>query len=244
MTQLLPKLKQSTAAFLMLLTLFTVAPVAAQAGARVFLQPVSTTADTITVDVIADNVTDLYGVEFLVTYDPAIVAVADVRSEQDGVQINAGTLLPVDQGFVVANQANPAAGTVSFAMTLLNPAPAVSGSGSLAQITFKRLQPSPTTIDIADVKLVGISLQIIPAETTGLTLNADGSLGSAASAEGVANESASPFPWWIVAAGIIILGLIALGAFLALGGLSNPAAVSVIDQPVQRPARSRPSAFK
>lgn len=235
-----------TATFLMLLTaLLTVTPAAAQSNTLVFLQPVTESGDTVIVDVIAQNVTELYGVEFQLVYDPAAVEIVDVRPDQDGVQINAGTLLPADQGFVVANQAAPEKGTISFAMTLLNPAPAVSGSGSLAQISLKKLQNTPTTIDIADVKLVAISLQIIPAQTSGLTLNAAENSATGLSPAAPAETQASTFPWWIVAVGIIVLGLITLGAFLALGNLSgakSPPAPAAT--PAQRPTGSRPSAFK
>lgn len=230
--------------FLLLLTaVLTAAPASAQGDTRIFLQPVSDSGDTVTVDVIAENVTELYGVEFLLTYDPAAIEVVDVRPEQDGVQINAGVLLPADQGFVVANQANPENGTISFAMTLLNPAPAVSGSGSLAQLNLKKLQTAPTTIDVADVKLVAVSLQIIPAQTSGLTLNSADSGALNAPPAAASNAQASTFPWWIVAIGIIVVGLITLGAFLVLGNLSGnrpPAAPAS----TQHSTRSRPSAFK
>ncbi|GAB4460426.1 MAG: hypothetical protein Kow0031_39960 [Anaerolineae bacterium] len=227
---------------LLIAALVGVAPAAAQSGARVYLQPVSESGDTVTVDVVAENVTDLYGLEFLLSYDPAAVEVIDLRPEQDGVQLNPGTLLPVEQGFVVANQANPGAGTISFAMTLLNPAPPVSGSGPLAQLSLRKLNNAPTVIDLADVKLVAASLEIIPAQTTGLTLNAAGQPGAVAAAPAPSPATESSFPWWIVAVGIIVLGLITLGAFLVFG---NPTRSDPATPPVQqRPAGSRPSAFK
>lgn len=241
MLQLFLKSKLTGIFLLLATTLLAAAPAAAQDGTRVFLQPVSESGDTVTVEVIAENVADLYGVEFLLTYDPSMVEVVDIRPDQDGIQIEAGTLLPVDQGFVVANQANPDAGTVSFAMTLLNPTPAVSGTGSLAQLNLKKLQNTPTTIDIADVKLVAVSLQIIPAQTSGLTLNAANGSAMGASPE----VQKSTFPWWIVAVGIIVLGLVTLGAFLALGNLSGTKSTpATAPAAAQQPPRSRPSAFK
>ena len=145
----------------------------AQGGARVSLQEVEKTADTLVVDVMADNVTELYGAEFRLAYDPAVLSVQDFKPEQDGVQIQIGSLLPADKGFVVANQADEAAGTITFAMTLLNPAPAVNGGGPLARVTFNVLQGSVSTINVEHAKLVAIDLQTIPSETASLTIAAD-----------------------------------------------------------------------
>lgn len=177
----------------------------AQNSAQVYLKPVSNTGNSVTIEVMADNVTDLYGVEFSLRFDPAAVSVADANPNQPGVQVEAGRLLPPDQGFVVINQADTDQGIIAFAMTLLNPAPAVSGSGSLARITFDLKQSASSTVEIQEVKLVSVGLQTIPVETTNLTLGSS------------AVESAG-FPWWIVALGIIVVGLVGLGAFILVAG--------------------------
>jgi len=137
----------------------------AQDGARVFPLPLESPEGTLVVDVMAENVADLYGAEFRLTYDPSVVAVQDFKPEQDGVQIESGTLLPSGKGFVVANQVDEAAGTVIFAMTLLNPASPVTGSGPLARVTFKVLQDVPSTINVEHAKLVAVDLQTIPSHT-------------------------------------------------------------------------------
>jgi hypothetical protein len=182
------------------LALSTVA-VSAQGAAQVYLTSVASSSDAVTVEVMADNVTDLYGMEFLLNFDPAIVSVLDANPQQEGIQVKAGTLLPESQGFVVINQADTDTGKIAFAMTLLNPAPAVSGSGSLARITFNIKQPTASQVNIEDVKLVSIDLQIIPVETTGLTI-------------GDAAPNSPAFPWWIPALIIIVLGLAALGILI------------------------------
>lgn len=237
-------MKKFTLPFLLLLALAAAGllpgpMVQAQESAMVRLVPVAQNGDTFAVDVVAENVTDLYGLEFFLTYDPAVLAVVDANPEQGGTQIEPGTLLPVETGFVVSNQADPAAGRISYAITLLNPAPPVSGSGSLAQITFQKLQNAPSTVDIADVKLVSFELQIIPAETEGLSFDGTEMAAAAGSSPG------SNFPWWIAGVGVIIVGLIALGLFLVLGGTKKkPAPVQSAGNVTNQPARSRPSAFK
>jgi hypothetical protein len=237
-------MKKSALPFLLLLALVAaslqVVPAArAQEGATVRLVPVAQNDDTFTLDVVAENVTDLYGLEFFLTYDPSVLAVVDANPEQEGIQVDAGTLLPAQSGFVVSNQADPVAGRVSYAMTLLNPAPPVSGSGSLAQVTFQQLQDAAATVDIADVKLVSFELQIIPVETEGVTFDGTTLVVAANPAPG------SDFPWWIAGVGVIIIGLIALGLFLFLDSARKKSDPS---QPVgavsNRPARGRPSAFK
>ncbi len=179
-------------------------PAQAQNSAQVYLTPVAAADNTVTVDLMANNVADLYGVEFLLKFDPTRVSVADANPEQAGIQVETGTLLPENQAFVVINQADASAGSIAFAMTLLNPAPAVSGNGSLARITFNLPAGTVSTVDIADIKLVSAGLQIIPAETKSLTL-------------GQTRREASVFPWWLVALSIIVIGLLGLGAFIFAG---------------------------
>src|SRR5262249_24586116 len=67
----------------------------------------SATSGTIVVDLMVEEVSDLYGAEFRLKYDPAVLAVLDSQPDQPGVQIEPGQLLPVNQGFVVMNEANP-----------------------------------------------------------------------------------------------------------------------------------------
>jgi hypothetical protein len=261
----------------------------AQSSTRVYLQPVEAPQGTLTVEVMAENVTNLYGAEFKLKYDPAVLAIQDAKPDQDGIQVEAGTLLPPDQGFVVANEADQAEGSVTFAMTLLNPAPPANGTGPLARVTFQVLQSTPSTINVEKAKLVGFDLQTITAEAVAFNIggsdivsiaqpeaavesgNAPATTAPAASlttAPAVPAVTAvtpaetpagSDFPWWIVAVGVMLLGLIGLGTFAIMGGIGKPQKVAqpqparpqaAAPQPVQpqpqqreRP-RTRPSAFK
>ena len=217
--------KVSFSVVMLVVVLLTSASLAlAQTGVKVYPQPVGADNGTLTVDLIAENVTDLYGVEFKLKYDPTVIAIQDANPQQEGLQIEAGSFLPVDQGFVVANTVNEAEGTISFAMTLLNPAPPVSGTGPLARLTFNMLQNTPSTLEIEDLTLVAVSLQTIPAETTPLVIGAD------ATAAAAITSTTSNFPWWIVAVAIMVLGLLTLGVFMAMGGLNKA-------QPQTKPAR-------
>lgn len=240
-----------------LLAIFSLA--LAQAGAKVYPQQAEASGPTLAVDVIAENVTSMYGAEFRVKYDPAVLRVLDAIPDQEGVQILPGSLLPADQGFVVANQVNEAEGTVVFALTLLRPAAPVSGSGPLARITFEVVQDQPSTINVEHAKLVSIDPaepgkmpQTIPSELAALSVAGSAPAADTAPpppavdnalAASAASHPVGPsgeFPWWIVAVIVLTLGLLVLGAFIIMGEMkkSEPAL-----QPASRPAGSRPSAF-
>jgi hypothetical protein len=239
---------------LMVLAMFSVSPLAmAQSGARLFLQPVESANGVVTVDVVAENVTDLYGLEVHLKYDPAVLAPQDAKPEQNGVQIEVGSLLPASQGFVVANQAKEAEGEITFAMTLLNPAPAVSGSGPVARVSFKVLQAVPATIDIEKATLVSVNLETIPVETAPLSIGnapqgeAGDSTNSPAAAIAVDSVVAdNSFPWWIVAAAVLLLGIVAIGAFVVMGGFVQSQPQVAVERPrmAENMGRGRPSAFK
>jgi hypothetical protein len=235
------------------LVLFS-SPVSAEGGARVYLQPVDSAEGTLTVDVIAENVAEMYGAEVRLKYDPTVLSVLDADARQDGIQIEAGNFLPVNQGFTVVNKVDETAGTITYAITLLKPALPVNGSGPLARVTFNVLQDIPATIDIEKAKLVAINLQTIPSEALALTIGHDhqtmqapaASSGAASPAnvapavtvEDARNASAADddgFPWWVAAVGIMVLGLASLAALIAMGGLKGAQRVT---QPQLPPAQT------
>jgi hypothetical protein len=267
--------KTTTFILLFVLTLLlTISPAMAQEGASVYLQPVESTDDTITVDVMVDNISNMYGAEFRLRYDPAILAAQDMVPDQNGMQLEVGSLLPLDKGFVVANSIDETTGEIVFAMTLLNPAPPAEGSGPLARISFKVLQDSPTVLNIEHAKLVAADLQTIPSQTGSMNIgNTPAAAESSESQSGGAPVTTvdippaaggNGFPWWIIAVLVMVLGVLALGGLIVMGGKSKsttkksasmkqatptrqtPSQQSVQQQPMkQQPAtRSRPSAFK
>ena len=263
--------KTTTFILLFVLTLLlTISPALAQEGANVYLQPVESTDDTITVDVFIENISNMYGAEFRLRYDPAILAVQDMNPDQNGMQIEVGTLLPVDKGFVVANKVDEATGEIVFAMTLLNPAPPAEGSGPLARVSFKVLQNSPTVLNLEHAKLVAADLQTIPSQAG--SMNIGSAPAAVDSSESQSNGApvttidmppaagSNSFPWWIIAVLVMVLGVLALGALIVMGGKTKSTAKKSVpmkratptrQMPPQQPpmkqqpaARSRPSAFK
>ena len=101
----------------------------AQEDAQVYILPPTeapVTGRPVTVDVIAEGVTNLYGAEIHLNFDPNAVRLEDSDPQQNGVQLTPGSLLDPAQGFVVANTSDNEAGTAIFAVTLVNPALPVS----------------------------------------------------------------------------------------------------------------------
>ncbi len=152
-------------ALLLVTLLFSLAvPALAQERAQVYILPPTeapVTGQPVTVDIIAEGVSNLYGAEIHLRFDPTMVRLEDADPQQDGVQITPGSLLAPDQGFVVANTSDNDAGTAVFAITLVNPAPPVDGGGVVARLTFVPLQPGALRIELENVKLVTRDLQTL-----------------------------------------------------------------------------------
>lgn len=91
-------------------------------------------AGQLDVDVRVENVTDLYGFDVRLAFDPSIVQVVDFVPGP-GIQMEGGTFLSLD--LVLSNTANNALGTLQFVATQLTPTLPVSGSGVLFTIRFE-----------------------------------------------------------------------------------------------------------
>ena len=208
----------------------TTSYVSAQEGTQLYLEASESSAGTLTVDIVAKDVADLYGAEVKLQYDPTLLAVQDDDADREGVQITGGEFLPVDQGFIVANQVDAEAGTVTYAITLLNPAPPVNGTGTIATVTFDKLQDGPATVEFEKAKLVASTLQAIPNQTLPLEIGTPSQSEVIASTE---NETQSPvvvntsgsnieetaFKPWLIAGGAVILAIIGLGLLFLLGSV-------------------------
>jgi len=88
-----------------------------------------------TVDILVENVFDLYGAEIELEFEPTILQVLDANSGVDGVQISPGNFLSSD--FVVRNEADNALGRVIYVVVQVDPAPPANGNGVLASFTVQ-----------------------------------------------------------------------------------------------------------
>jgi len=106
---------------------------------------------TTTVDIRVDNVTDLFGAEVHLAFDPALLEVVDADSGTGGVQIQPGTLLSPD--FTAQNEVDQGSGKIDFAISQMQPKEPVSGSGVLATITFRGKAANASDIRFLNVIL-------------------------------------------------------------------------------------------
>jgi general secretion pathway protein D len=93
-----------------------------------------------TVEVRVEDATAVYGMELRLRFDPEKLEVITLAH---GDFLSAD---PDNQAFVLQNEADNESGTVSYALSLLNPAPPVAGNGLLLQVTFQAKAEGQTEI--------------------------------------------------------------------------------------------------
>ena len=136
--------------------LFSASPVAAQSPTVLYISPPSqnvSLGSTARVDVVIQDVTNLYGAEIHLAFDPARLSVQDADPNRTGTQIQAGPLLTSGTYFVAVNSVDNSLGTITLALTQLNPTLPVTGSGSVAQVEFKARGVGTTPIRLASALL-------------------------------------------------------------------------------------------
>jgi len=109
--------------------------------------------EVVPVTVRINDVTNLYGADVLLTFDPNVLEVVDADGNSgNGIQVeNAGMLS--SRIWVARNEANNGAGTVRYAVTLLNPAPPVNGSGDFIRIYFRAKTAGTSVLHFSYIKL-------------------------------------------------------------------------------------------
>lgn len=101
-----------------------------------------------------ENVTNMYGIELALAFNPAILQVKDSKPGTVGVQIEPGDFPDPFLSFNAQNAADNTAGTIAYAVSLLRPAPPASGSGVLARIYFQAIAPGTSAVSITRVMAV------------------------------------------------------------------------------------------
>jgi len=140
-------------------------PARAQGPAVVYLDPAEVTlspGETVGFTVLIKEVVDLFGVEVHLAYDPAVVQLIDAGEAMPGVQIIPGKFLDPDEGFLVANTADNGNGELDYALTLLAPAEAVSGTGLILAFELRAIAngSSPLTLSVILASADGASLPV------------------------------------------------------------------------------------
>jgi hypothetical protein len=174
----------------LILTGFTWNPAQPQTVLKVTPQTLKVkVGERTTVDLAVEQVSELYGAEVHVKFDPDVLQVVDTDPAQEGVQIEPGTL-PIPD-FVVQNTADNQVGTIDYASTQLPPNKPGKGNGVVARITFQAKKVAVTSIQFDQFLLadtMGGSIQAVPQHGQVRVLGT---------------------PVWIfgVAAGLVVLGM-------------------------------------
>jgi hypothetical protein len=103
--------------------------------------------------IVVENVSDLYGVEFEITFDSALLEVVDVKPHRPGVQISPGDFLSPD--WTLKNAVDNESGTIAYALSQQNPSKPVSGDGTLAVITWRGKSSGTSAVSFSYALLAG-----------------------------------------------------------------------------------------
>lgn len=151
-------------------------------GTTVAISPASgqlACGETQAIDIRISNVQDLFGVDISVSFDAGVLEVEDADAAAPNVNVSPGDLPAVanNQGMIQTNKADNDSGIVSYAAIRVNPAPAQSGSGVIAQIRFKGKAAGSSAITLESVMLANSSASPIAADLSNgsLTVTCDGS---------------------------------------------------------------------
>jgi hypothetical protein len=119
----------------------------------------------VVLDVQLGDVVDLYGYQFSLSFDPAILQATNVSA---GPLLGSGGATFFDPGSI-----DNVAGTIAFVFdTLLGPVPGVSGSGVLAQLSFDVVAAGTTSLAFADALFIDSALGTINVQITDGVLTA------------------------------------------------------------------------
>jgi hypothetical protein len=147
---------------LLMLSGFTWATAQSQTMVRLVPQTLKIrVGEVATLDLTVEQVSELFGAQVHLTFDPAVLEVVDADASEEGIQVEPGTLPTPD--FVVQNIADNQAGTVDYALTQLKPSEPRSGDGLLARVTFRGKKAASTQVLLEQFMLADVEGRAIEA---------------------------------------------------------------------------------
>lgn len=165
MTSLERSLRKS---FLTALVLAALSAQASAADASLTLQPSANPVvqgSVLDLSVLISDISDLYGYQFTLNFNAAVLQAATVA---EGSFLAAGGTT-----FATPGTIDNSLGTISFiSNTLLGPLPGVSGSGTLAKISFNVLNAGSSVVSFSDALLLDSNLMDLTVKLEPLTLQA------------------------------------------------------------------------
>lgn len=152
----------SNGAIVVLNTTLTPTPTSTPTVPRVVVSPssgyIANVGMTTTVDIRVLGVTNLYGAEVHLTFDPTVVHVMNIIT---------GTCPPPGnpEPYVISSISNTA-GTIVFAVTQTASGPSCNGDGTLCTITFQARQQGISPVRFSSALLVDPYSRVIPSTTS------------------------------------------------------------------------------
>ena len=121
------------------------------------------TGDTFTLDILAENITDLAGWQFDIAFDPAIL---------EAVNVTEGNFLKTDGGttFFHGGSIDNAAGKITGLNAARLSAQGVSGTGTLLQVRFKAKSGGETALTLHKFQFGSVGGDSIPAGPHQITI--------------------------------------------------------------------------
>lgn len=131
--------------------LAAVSPINAQEGVIISLQSATTDLQTgrfYDVEILIDNVSELWLASLQIAYDPALLYIAGTRA---GSPVERGSLFS-DASINIRNQI--ARGQIYYDVSLLRPAAPITGSGIIGKFRIYPIAPGTTTLIFSRARLI------------------------------------------------------------------------------------------
>ena len=123
------------------------------------------------VPIIVEEVSELYAIDFEMTFDPNILEAQDGDPNMPGVQLGFGDYL--DPGLLLFNTVDNEQGKIRLAMTQANPSEPKSGSGILFVIYFKALQSGESELSFTNLQTANRKGELIESEAQNSQVKVD-----------------------------------------------------------------------
>jgi len=131
-----------------------------------------TGCETVAIQIMVNDVVDLYGVDVRLSFNPAVLEVVDDLPDS-GINIQPEETFLTNL-WVVRNEVNNGTGTIWYAATQLYPSTPKSGSGALATIHLKAKTMGTSAMSFTYTKLAEINGVVIPATPTNGSVQTSG----------------------------------------------------------------------
>jgi hypothetical protein len=125
-----------------------------QSEAVIKIQPETSVVkveDTVTIDILVEDVSNLMGVELELQFNPTVLQAQDADPDEEGIQVQPGQFLAPD--FQVNNTIDNGTGLVQYIVTQVSPTEPARGNGVITSITFKAIAPGVSELTLTKTNL-------------------------------------------------------------------------------------------